>query len=198
MIIDEAERSLHDAMCVVRNLIRDNRIVYGGGAAEIACSIAVAEAAEQTEGMEQYAIRAFADALDDIPMALAENCGLNPITELSAVRARQIAEGNTCVVALLSSLLSSPLLVLVFGSQKISVLALTSSLFFLSPLSRSMLCLSPVRPPSPARPSQQPRGRLHAGRNQRHEGADVLRDARREAAADFARDAALPHDPQNR
>jgi T-complex protein 1 subunit epsilon len=98
MIIDEAERSLHDAMCVVRNLIRDNRIVYGGGAAEIACSIAVAEAAEQTEGMEQYAIRAFADALDDVPMALAENCGLNPITELSAVRARQIAEGNTCVL----------------------------------------------------------------------------------------------------
>jgi T-complex protein 1 subunit epsilon len=95
MIIDEAERSLHDAMCVVRNLIRDNRIVYGGGAAEIACSVAVAAAAEETEGMEQYAIRAFADALDDVPMALAENCGLSPIAELSEVRARQIAEGNT-------------------------------------------------------------------------------------------------------
>lgn len=44
-IIDEAKRSLHDALCVVRNLVTDNRIVYGGGAAEIACSIAVEDAA---------------------------------------------------------------------------------------------------------------------------------------------------------
>ncbi|KAJ9049830.1 T-complex protein 1 subunit epsilon [Entomophthora muscae] len=47
MIIDEAKRSLHDAICVVRNLIRDNRIVYGGGAAEIACSLAVSRAADE-------------------------------------------------------------------------------------------------------------------------------------------------------
>jgi T-complex protein 1 subunit epsilon len=45
MIIDEAKRSLHDALCVVRNLVRDNRIVYGGGAAEVACSLAVEDAA---------------------------------------------------------------------------------------------------------------------------------------------------------
>ena len=42
MIVDEAKRSLHDALCVVRNLIRSNKIVYGGGATEIACSLAVA------------------------------------------------------------------------------------------------------------------------------------------------------------
>lgn len=41
----------------------------------------------------QYAVRSFADALDDLPMALAENAGLSPITELSAVKSRQIAEG---------------------------------------------------------------------------------------------------------
>jgi hypothetical protein len=41
MIVDEAKRRLHDAMCVVRNLIRDNRVVYGGGSADIACSAAV-------------------------------------------------------------------------------------------------------------------------------------------------------------
>ena len=40
MIIDEANRSMHDALCVVRNLVRDNRVVYGGGAAEISCAIA--------------------------------------------------------------------------------------------------------------------------------------------------------------
>jgi T-complex protein 1 subunit epsilon len=94
MIIDEARRSLHDAMCVARNLIRDSRIVYGGGAAEIACSVEVSEAADRTSGMEQYAIRAFADALDDVPMALAENSGLSPIATLSEVKARQIKEKN--------------------------------------------------------------------------------------------------------
>ena len=94
MIVDEAKRSLHDAMCVVRNLIRDNRIVYGGGSAEISCSLAVASYADTVPGIEQYAIRAFADALDDLPMALAENSGLSPITEVTTIKSRQLAEGN--------------------------------------------------------------------------------------------------------
>ena len=46
-IVEEAKRSLHDALCVIRNLVRDNRVVYGGGAPEIASSIAVAEAADK-------------------------------------------------------------------------------------------------------------------------------------------------------
>jgi len=94
MIVDEAKRSLHDAMCVVRNLIKDNRVVYGGGSAEISCSLAVSAFAETVPGIEQYAIRAFADALDDIPMALAENSGLNPIVEVTTVKSRQLEEGN--------------------------------------------------------------------------------------------------------
>jgi T-complex protein 1 subunit epsilon len=92
MIVEEAKRSLHDAMCVTRNLIKDNRIVYGGGSAEIACGIAVNNVADETPGIEQYALRAFADALEDIPMALAENSGLQPIDALTEVRAQQIAE----------------------------------------------------------------------------------------------------------
>jgi T-complex protein 1 subunit epsilon len=94
MLIDEVKRSLHDAMCVTRNLIKDSRIVYGGGAAEVACSLAVAKAAESVSGTEQYAIRAFADALDDIPMALAENSGLSPILTLSEIKSTQVAESN--------------------------------------------------------------------------------------------------------
>lgn len=46
-IIEEAKRSMHDALCVVRNLVKDDRIVYGGGAAEIACSIAVGRQADK-------------------------------------------------------------------------------------------------------------------------------------------------------
>jgi T-complex protein 1 subunit epsilon len=97
MIVDEAKRSLHDAMCVVRNLIRDNRVVYGGGSAEIACSLAISKYADTVSGVDQYAIRAFADALDDIPLALAENCGLSPIEEVAAAKSRQIKEGSNVI-----------------------------------------------------------------------------------------------------
>ncbi|KAA8613883.1 GroL Chaperonin GroEL [Pyrenophora tritici-repentis] len=95
MIIDEAKRSLHDALCVVRNLVRDSRIVYGGGAAEVACSLAVEDAAVKSPGLEQYAMRAFADALDSVPMALAENSGLSPIETLANIKSRQAKEKNT-------------------------------------------------------------------------------------------------------
>jgi T-complex protein 1 subunit epsilon len=94
MIVDEAKRSIHDALCVVRNLVKDNRIVYGGGAAEIACSLAVATEGDRISTLEQYAFRAFADALDSIPLALAENSGLPPIETLTDLKARQLTEKN--------------------------------------------------------------------------------------------------------
>nr|KAF6354496.1 chaperonin containing TCP1 subunit 5 [Myotis myotis] len=90
----EDYKALHDALCVIRNLIRDNRVVYGGGAAEIACALAVSQAADKCPTLEQYAMRAFADALEVIPMALAENSGMNPIQTMSEVRARQVKDKN--------------------------------------------------------------------------------------------------------
>lgn len=45
--MEETKRSLHDALCVARNLVRDNNVVYGGGAAEISCSVAVEAAADR-------------------------------------------------------------------------------------------------------------------------------------------------------
>jgi T-complex protein 1 subunit epsilon len=94
MIVEEAKRSIHDAICVIRNLVKDNRIVYGGGAAEIACSIVVAQEADKISSLEQYAFRAFADALESIPMALAENSGLASIQTLTEIKSRQIKENN--------------------------------------------------------------------------------------------------------
>ncbi|KAG9510515.1 T-complex protein 1 subunit epsilon [Fragariocoptes setiger] len=94
MVVDEAKRSLNDALCVVRNLVRDNRIVYGGGAAEISCSLAVAKKADQISTLEQYAFRAFADALESIPMALAENSGLAGIETVTQVKAQQVSANN--------------------------------------------------------------------------------------------------------
>ncbi|KAJ3994263.1 chaperonin Cpn60/TCP-1 family [Lentinula boryana] len=95
MIVDEAKRALHDAICAVRNLVVDNRVVYGGGAADISCSISVAKAADEIPTIEQYAMRAFASALDAIPLALAENSGLSPIETLADVKSRQIKEGDS-------------------------------------------------------------------------------------------------------
>jgi T-complex protein 1 subunit epsilon len=95
MIVDEAKRSLHDALCVIRNLVKDNRVVYGGGAAEIACSLAVEREANKITGLEQYAFRAFADALDTVPLALAENSGLAPIQTLTELKAQQVQDKNS-------------------------------------------------------------------------------------------------------
>jgi len=94
MMVDEAKRSIHDAVCVARNLVIDNNIVYGGGAAEIACSLHVMEEADKVSSIEQYAMRSFAEALEAPPLALAENSGFSPIETVAAVRARQIADQN--------------------------------------------------------------------------------------------------------
>lgn len=95
MIVDEAKRALHDALCAVRNLVVDNRVVYGGGAADISCSLAVGKAADEIPTIEQYAMRAFASALDAVPLALAENSGLSPIETLAEVKSRQVKEGDS-------------------------------------------------------------------------------------------------------
>merc|ERR1719434_554483 len=93
-ICDEAKRCLFDALCVVRNMIKDNNVVGGGGATELACSIEVAKEAEKIDSIEQYAVRAFADALEEIPITLAENSGYNPIDYLATIKKMQIDEQN--------------------------------------------------------------------------------------------------------
>ncbi|XP_072174132.1 T-complex protein 1 subunit epsilon-like [Diadema setosum] len=95
MIIEEAKRSIHDALCVIRNLVKSPNIVYGGGAAEIACSLAVSQQAEWVSTIEQYAMHAYADALESVPMALAENSGLHPIRTVAEVKSRQLKEKNS-------------------------------------------------------------------------------------------------------
>jgi len=92
MLLEEVKRSLHDGLCVTRNLIRDNRIVYGGGSSEISCSMAILKVAESITGINQYAIRAFAEALNIIPISLSENSGFSGIETLSLLRTQQITE----------------------------------------------------------------------------------------------------------
>ena len=94
MIVDESIRSLHDSICVVRNLIKNNKIVYGGGSVETSCSLKIMQEADKQKGIDQYAFRAFSQALDAIPMSLAENSGYNPIVELTKLKAAQVANNN--------------------------------------------------------------------------------------------------------
>jgi len=86
-VVDEAERSLHDALCVVRNAIEDGKIVPGGGAPEAEVAKQLREYAVKVGGREQLAIEAFADAVESIPLTLAENAGLDPVDIMVALRA---------------------------------------------------------------------------------------------------------------
>ena len=87
-VIDEAERSLHDGLCVVRNVIEDGKIVAGGGSPEAELSKALKAFAVQVGGREQLAVEAFAEAVEEIPLTLAENAGLDPIDIMVALRAQ--------------------------------------------------------------------------------------------------------------
>ena len=91
-IVDEAHRAIHDALCVIRNLVREPRVIVGGGAAELSASIYIKQKADENPTVEQYAMRAYGDALEQICVVLAENSGLDPIQSLSEARSRQIEE----------------------------------------------------------------------------------------------------------
>lgn len=85
-LVDEAERSIHDALCVVRDVVRDPRIVGGGGAPEAELAMRLQDYSQKLSGKEQLAVIAFADALETVPMALAENAGLDPIDIMVQLR----------------------------------------------------------------------------------------------------------------
>ncbi len=87
-IVDEAERSIHDALCVVRDVVQEPKIVAGGGAPEFEVARMLRKFAETLPGREQLAVRAFAEALEVVPATLAENAGLDPIDILSEMRAK--------------------------------------------------------------------------------------------------------------
>jgi thermosome len=86
-IVDEAERSLHDALCVVRDVVEEPKVVAGGGSPELEVSRVLRKYAETLPGREQLAVKGFAEALEAVPMTLTENAGLDPIDILSELRA---------------------------------------------------------------------------------------------------------------
>ena len=91
-VLAEAERSLHDAQCVVRSLIKKRFLIAGGGAPETQASLKLQEIARELTGMDSYCFDAFADALEVIPYTLAENAGMKPIEVVTQLR-KQHADG---------------------------------------------------------------------------------------------------------
>jgi chaperonin GroEL (HSP60 family) len=84
----EAERSIHDALSVVKDLIEDPRIVAGGSAPEMEMANVIKKYAQTVQGREQLAIIIFAESLEAIATTLAENAGLDPVDILSELRNR--------------------------------------------------------------------------------------------------------------
>ena len=89
-VVDEVERSVHDAIMVVKDVMETPLIVAGGGAPETYAAAKVRSWSKSLEGREQLAAEKFADALESIPLALAENAGMDPIDTLTSLRSRQL------------------------------------------------------------------------------------------------------------
>jgi len=92
-IVDEADRSMHDALMVVKDVIEKPEIVAGGGAPEALLASFLKDWSERFEGRQQLAITKFAEALEVIPLTIAENAGMDPIDTMVQLRARQ-SEGK--------------------------------------------------------------------------------------------------------
>ncbi len=85
---NETERSIHDALCVVRDILQEPKIVAGGSAPEVELAKVLRKYSETLPGKEQLAVKAFAESLEVITTTLAENAGLDPINVLSELRSR--------------------------------------------------------------------------------------------------------------
>ena len=92
-VVDEVDRSIHDALMVVKDVIEKPEIVAGGGAPEAVLASFLRDWSERFEGREQLAINKFAEALEVIPLTIAENAGMDPIDTMVKLRAKQ-SEGK--------------------------------------------------------------------------------------------------------
>merc|ERR1712004_966382 len=86
LMLEEAHRSLHDALCVIRCLVKKRFIIAGGGAPETELFLKLQEYSNTLVGADAYCFKAFAEALEVIPYTLAENAGLNPIATVTELR----------------------------------------------------------------------------------------------------------------
>ncbi|MCD4767871.1 MAG: TCP-1/cpn60 chaperonin family protein [Methanosarcinales archaeon] len=94
-ITDEVDRALDDALNVVKVVLNEDKIMFGGGAPEIEVAMQLKEYASSLSGREQLAVVAFADAMEGLPRSLTENSGLDPVDILVQLRAEHKDGSNT-------------------------------------------------------------------------------------------------------
>ncbi len=93
-IVDEAERALHDALMVTKDVVEMPAVVAGGGAPEEEVSVQLRAWAQKLSGREQLAALKFADAMESIPLTLAENAGMDPIDTQVELRSKHQKDGK--------------------------------------------------------------------------------------------------------
>nr|AFM90092.1 T-complex protein 1 subunit delta [Callorhinchus milii] len=125
LVIDEAERSIHDALCAIRCLVKKRALIAGGGAPEIELALRLTDYSRTLSGMEAYCVRTFADALEIIPFTLAENAGLNPISTVTELRNRHAQGEKTAGINVRKGGISNILEELVVQPLLVSISALT-------------------------------------------------------------------------
>jgi T-complex protein 1 subunit delta len=119
LVLEEADRSIHDALCVIRCLVKKKFLIAGGGAPEIEVAQKLTEYSFTLKGLDAYVVRAFAESLEVIPSTLAENAGLNAISVVTELRNRHKAGERTaginvrkgCITDILEENVVQPLLV---------------------------------------------------------------------------------------
>ena len=94
-VVDEADRSIHDALMVVKDVVEKPSIVAGGGSPEAYLATELTEWAGSADGREQLAMKQYAEALESIPLTIAENAGMDPIDALITLRANQTGGKQT-------------------------------------------------------------------------------------------------------
>jgi len=118
-IVDEVDRSIHDALMVVKDVIEKPAIVAGGGAPEAYVATQLKEWADSFDGREQLAIKKYAESLETIPLTIAENAGMDPIDTMATLRSKQsqgkkwtgIDAKNTKIADMLSQNIVEPVVV---------------------------------------------------------------------------------------
>merc|ERR1712179_586109 len=118
-VLEEADRSLHDALCVIRCLVKKRFLIPGGGAPETEISRELMLYANTLTGADAYCFKAFAEALEIIPYTLSENAGLNPIGTVTELRNKHAQGEKTaginvrkgCITNILEENVVQPLLV---------------------------------------------------------------------------------------
>lgn len=93
LVLEETDRSIHDALCVIRSLVKKRYMIVGGGAPETEISLEMKKWAKTLTGMAGHCAKAFAEAMEIIPYTLAENAGMHPIAIVTELRRRH-AEGE--------------------------------------------------------------------------------------------------------